>query len=140
MVMTQEHNTYFVRSRLHLPHAVEEVESAPTFCRINYININGFKWKWKKITYSKILYNNLHQTFKPFSTHTSEIKKWINVKNVTYVLVTQPFEFYLIIPLNFSKKINYVFSLYRNVCFDNIVIWMLLNHSSKFFNEDKLCI
>ena len=84
--MTQEHRTYFLRSRSHLPHALGEVKSAPTSCRINYININGFKWKWKKVTYFKTLYNNLHQTCKPFSTHFRNKKK-TTASNVPIVAI-----------------------------------------------------
>jgi len=38
MVVTQEHKTYFVSSRLRLPHGLREV--SPAFCHINYVNIN----------------------------------------------------------------------------------------------------
>jgi hypothetical protein len=56
MVVIQEHKTYFVSSRLNLPHGVGEKEPTATFCHINYININGVKWKWKNATYFKFLY------------------------------------------------------------------------------------
>ena len=49
MVVIQEHETYFVRSRLHFPHGVGE-EPTATFCHINYININGAKWRWNSAT------------------------------------------------------------------------------------------
>jgi len=45
MVVIQEHKTRFVSSRLHLPRGVGEEEPTATFCRINYININGIKCK-----------------------------------------------------------------------------------------------
>jgi len=45
MVVIQEHKTYFVSSRLPLPHGVGEEEPTATFCQINYVNINGVKWK-----------------------------------------------------------------------------------------------
>jgi len=45
MVVIQEHKAYIVRSRLHLPHGVGEEEPTATFCQINYVNINGVKWK-----------------------------------------------------------------------------------------------
>ena len=55
MVVIQEHKTYFVSSTLHLPHGVGEEEPTATFCQINYVNINGVKWKWKNATYFKFL-------------------------------------------------------------------------------------
>jgi hypothetical protein len=54
--MIQENKTYFVSSRLHLPHGMGEEEPTATFCQINYVNINGVKWKWKNATYFKFLY------------------------------------------------------------------------------------
>jgi len=56
MVVIQENKTYFVSSGLHLPHGVREEESTPTFCQINYVNINGVKWKLKNTSYLKFLY------------------------------------------------------------------------------------
>jgi hypothetical protein len=57
MVVIQENKTYFVSSRLHLPHGVGGGEEpTATFCQINYININGVKWKLKNATYLKFLY------------------------------------------------------------------------------------
>jgi hypothetical protein len=56
MVVVQDHKTYFVSSRLHLPHGVGEGEPTATFYQINYVNINGVKWKWKNETYFKFLY------------------------------------------------------------------------------------
>ena len=56
MVVIQEHITYFVSTRLHLPYDVGEEEPTATFCQINYVNINGVKWKWKNSTYFKFLY------------------------------------------------------------------------------------
>jgi hypothetical protein len=50
IVVIQEHKKYSVSSRLHLPHGLGEVEPTATFCHINYININGVKWKWKNAT------------------------------------------------------------------------------------------
>jgi hypothetical protein len=41
MVLTQEHKTYFVSSRFHLPHGLGEVEPTAAFCHINYVNIIG---------------------------------------------------------------------------------------------------
>jgi len=52
----QKHKTYFVSSRLHLPHGLGEVEPTATFCHVIYVNINGVKWKWKNATYFKFLY------------------------------------------------------------------------------------
>jgi hypothetical protein len=51
MVVTQENKTYFVSSRLHLSHGMGEDEPTATFCKINYVNINGVKWKLKNATY-----------------------------------------------------------------------------------------
>jgi CRISPR/Cas system CMR-associated protein Cmr3 (group 5 of RAMP superfamily) len=45
--------TYFMSSRLHLPHGVGEEEPITTFCQINYVNISGVKWKLKNATYLK---------------------------------------------------------------------------------------
>jgi hypothetical protein len=56
MVVIQEHKTYFMNSRLHLPHGLGEVEPTGTFCHITYININEVTWKWKNATYVKFLY------------------------------------------------------------------------------------
>jgi CRISPR/Cas system CMR-associated protein Cmr3 (group 5 of RAMP superfamily) len=56
MAVIQEHKTYFVRSRLHLPHGVGKEEPTAAFCQINYININGAKWKLKNATYIKFLH------------------------------------------------------------------------------------
>jgi hypothetical protein len=56
MVVIQENKTYFVSSRLHLPHGVREEEPTATFCHINYVIINGVKWKLKNTTYLKFLY------------------------------------------------------------------------------------
>ena len=53
MVVIQEHETYFVSSGLHLPHGMGVEELTATFCQINYVNINGVKWKWKNATYLK---------------------------------------------------------------------------------------
>jgi CRISPR/Cas system CMR-associated protein Cmr3 (group 5 of RAMP superfamily) len=55
MVVIQENKTYFVSSRLHLPHGVGEEELTATFCQINYVNINGVKWKLKNTAYLKFL-------------------------------------------------------------------------------------
>jgi hypothetical protein len=41
MVLIQEHKTYFLSSRLHLPHGVGEEEPTATFRHITYVNING---------------------------------------------------------------------------------------------------
>jgi hypothetical protein len=41
MAVIQEHKTYFVRSRLHLPHGVGEEEPTASFRHIIYVNING---------------------------------------------------------------------------------------------------
>jgi hypothetical protein len=41
MVVSQEHKTYFLSSRLHLPHGVGEEEPTAIFRHITYINING---------------------------------------------------------------------------------------------------
>jgi hypothetical protein len=38
MAVIQENKTYFVSSRLHLPHGVGEEEPTATFCQINYVN------------------------------------------------------------------------------------------------------
>jgi hypothetical protein len=56
MVVIQEHKTYFVSSRLHLPHGVGEEELTATLRHITYININGIKCKWKIATHFKFLY------------------------------------------------------------------------------------
>jgi hypothetical protein len=56
MVVIQEHKTYFVRSRLHLPHVLGEMEPTGTFCHITSVNMNGVKWKWKNATHFKFLY------------------------------------------------------------------------------------
>jgi hypothetical protein len=56
MVVIQENKTYFVSSRLQLPHGAETEESTATFCKINYINIKEVKWKLKHIIYLKFLY------------------------------------------------------------------------------------
>jgi hypothetical protein len=56
MVVIQENKTYFVSSRLRLPHCVGEEEPSATFCQINYVNINGVKWKLKNTAYLKFLY------------------------------------------------------------------------------------
>ena len=56
MVVIQENNTYFVSSRLHLPHGAGTEESTATFCQINYVNIKGVKWKLKYAIYLKFLY------------------------------------------------------------------------------------
>ena len=56
MVMIQGNKTYFLSSRLHLPPGVREEEPTVTFCQINYLNINGRKWKLKNATYLKLLY------------------------------------------------------------------------------------
>jgi len=56
MIVIQGHKTYFVSSWLHLPHHLWELELTATFCHINYININGVKWKWKNATYFKFLH------------------------------------------------------------------------------------
>ena len=56
MVVIQKSKTYVVSSRLHLPHGMGEEEPTATFCQINYVNINGVKWKWKNATYFKSLY------------------------------------------------------------------------------------
>jgi len=56
MVVIEENKTYFVSSRLHLPHGLGEEESTTTFCQINYVNNNGANWKWKNATYFKLLY------------------------------------------------------------------------------------
>ena len=55
MFVIQGHETHYVRCRLRLPHGVGEEEPTTTFCHINYININGVKWKWKNATYFKFL-------------------------------------------------------------------------------------
>ena len=55
MVILQENKTYFVSYRLHLPHGVGEEHTA-TLCQINYVNINGVKWKLKNAPYLKFLY------------------------------------------------------------------------------------
>jgi hypothetical protein len=54
MVVIQE-NEYFMSFRVHLLHGVGEEEPTATFCQINYININGVKWKLKSATYLKFL-------------------------------------------------------------------------------------
>jgi hypothetical protein len=51
MVVTQEHKTYFLSSRLHLPHGLGEVEPTATLCHIHYVNINEVKWIGKNVTY-----------------------------------------------------------------------------------------
>jgi len=56
MVVIQENKTYFVSCRLHLPHGVGEEEPTATFFQINYVNINGVKWKLKNATYLEFLY------------------------------------------------------------------------------------
>jgi hypothetical protein len=56
MFVIQEHKTYFVSSRLRLSHCVGEEEPTATLCQINYVNINGVKWKLKNATYLKFLY------------------------------------------------------------------------------------
>jgi len=56
MVVIQENKTYFLSSRLHLPHVVGEEEPTATFCQINYVIINGVKWKLKNTEYLKFLY------------------------------------------------------------------------------------
>jgi hypothetical protein len=56
MVVVQEHKTYLVSSRLHLPHGIGEEEPTANFCHINYININGVKRKWKNAIYFKFIY------------------------------------------------------------------------------------
>jgi len=56
MVVIQEHKTYFVSSRLHLPSGVGEEEPIATFCHITYVSINGVKWKWKTATYFRFLH------------------------------------------------------------------------------------
>ena len=56
MVVIQEHKTYFVSSRLHLPLGVGEVEPTGTFGHITSLSINEVKWKWKNATYFKVLY------------------------------------------------------------------------------------
>jgi hypothetical protein len=56
MVVTNENKTYFVSSRLHLPHVWSEEEPTATFCQINYVNINGVKWKLQNTAYLKFLY------------------------------------------------------------------------------------
>jgi hypothetical protein len=43
MVEIQEHKTYFVSSRLRLPHGLGEVEPIGTFCHVTYVNINGLR-------------------------------------------------------------------------------------------------
>jgi len=55
-LLIQEHKTYFVSSRLHSPHHLQEMESTATFYHINYVNINGVKRKWKNATYFKFLH------------------------------------------------------------------------------------
>jgi hypothetical protein len=56
MVVIQEHKKYFVSTMLYLPHGLGEVGPTGTFCHINYVNINGVKWKLKNSTYFKFLY------------------------------------------------------------------------------------
>jgi hypothetical protein len=41
MFMFQENKTYFVKSRLHLPHGLCEEEPTATFCQINLC-----KYQW----------------------------------------------------------------------------------------------
>ena len=61
-------NINFVSSRLHLPHGLGEMESAPTFCNITYVNINGLNGNGRKrhtlnsytITYSVIQKDGLN--------------------------------------------------------------------------------
>jgi hypothetical protein len=55
MGVIQEHKTYFVCSRLNLPHVLGDVVPAATSCHINYLNINGVKRKWKNTIYFKVL-------------------------------------------------------------------------------------
>jgi hypothetical protein len=55
MVVIQAHKTYFVSSRLHLPHSVGEEEPTATFRHTTYVNISWVKWKWKIATYLKFL-------------------------------------------------------------------------------------
>jgi len=56
MVVIQKNKTYFVSSMLHLPHCVGKEEPTATFYQINYVNINGIKWKLKNTAYLKFLY------------------------------------------------------------------------------------
>ena len=56
MVVIQKNKTYSLSSRLHLPHGVWEEEPTATFCQINYVNMNGVKWKLKNAAYLKFLY------------------------------------------------------------------------------------
>jgi hypothetical protein len=56
MVVIQDNKTYFMSSRLHLPHGVVEEEPTATFCQINDINVNGVKWKLKNAAYLKFPY------------------------------------------------------------------------------------
>jgi hypothetical protein len=44
MVVIQEHKTYFLSSRLHLPHGVGEVEPTTNFRHTTYVNINEVSW------------------------------------------------------------------------------------------------
>jgi len=41
MVVTLEHKTHFLSSKLHLHHGLGEVEPKANFYHINRINING---------------------------------------------------------------------------------------------------
>jgi len=56
MIVIQENKTYFVGYRLHLPHGVGEEEPTVTFFQINYVTMNGVKWKMKNRAYFKSLY------------------------------------------------------------------------------------
>jgi hypothetical protein len=56
MVVIQEYRTYFVSSRLHVPHGVGEAEPTATFRHVTYVNINGVKCKFKIAMYFKFLY------------------------------------------------------------------------------------
>jgi len=56
MVVIQENKTYFVSCRLQLPHGVGEEEPTAPFYQINYVHINGVRWKLKYATYLKFLY------------------------------------------------------------------------------------
>jgi hypothetical protein len=71
MVVIQENITYFVSSRLHLPHCVMEEEPTATFYQINYVNMNGVKWKLKNTAQLKLLYTAKR------SVDLSLQKKWM---------------------------------------------------------------
>jgi len=55
MAVIQENKTYF-ELKVILTLWCGEEEPTATLCQINYININGVKWKLKNATYLTFLY------------------------------------------------------------------------------------